>query len=149
MSSIPGTPYNPIRGKYGHQAVIKTCEYLDSQKIPYKTTKHFFGYWNPTLDRIYGDIIMFDKYWFDVKRNSITERSIEDFKGFGYILWHHNLDKNIFISKNKITKVRDNLILESVDSGEMAFKYRSFYQFDDLLTFEELCEKYFLKSKTI
>lgn len=143
MSNIKGTEYSKERGEYGEEAVDLVCKMLKKLKIPYETCKQIFKEkWNPRLDRIYGDIRLFGKYWFDVKRNSITERSIDDFSGIGYFLVHHNLSKAFFVGKNFLHKEKTNMLLEQVQSGEYGYKFKNFYKYD-LLSIEQFIIKYF------
>ncbi|NMC60636.1 MAG: hypothetical protein GYA51_14820 [Candidatus Methanofastidiosa archaeon] len=143
MSNIPGTPYDEDRGQYGEMAVSKMIEMLNEKNIPFQTSKQHFGdKWTPRKDRIYGDIVILNKYWFDVKRNSITERSIDDFEGIGYFLFHHFLNKGIFVSKSKMRIIRENEeSRDTVRSGEQAFKYKRFYKYDDLMSIEKFLDE--------
>lgn len=147
MSNIKGTKYDSIRGYYGKAAEADIRAYLDIENIPYETTHQWcerIGIpWSSTIDRINGDIIVMRKYWFDCKRNSITERSMDDFDGVGYFLQNHFLSKCFFIPKETLRKLRPQLIeeLESVQSKELALKYKTLKNYK-FLTLEEFVQKF-------
>jgi len=136
------SPYSPIRGEYGEKAVLRTYEILGSHNISFQSAKDYWGdQYSFKKDLEYGDIIFFD-LWFDIKRNSISVESFENFKGFGYIVIHHYLNNNFVITREKLVEVHTNLLTESLLSGDLGWKYKNFYKYElpSLHDFLKLCE---------
>jgi hydroxymethylpyrimidine pyrophosphatase-like HAD family hydrolase len=113
---------NTFNGRYayGEEAEIAFENYLKNKSITYIRYINE-SYWNKTYDLINGDFFVMNEN-FDVKRNSISFHSLDNFKGKYYIIYHHDLHSSLVIETNEIQKLNRNNY-DILSSGDKGFKY--------------------------
>jgi hypothetical protein len=99
--------------------------------------------WSPRLDQKIGDLIidLSNKYIFiDVKRSSISQTSLQEFKGQYYFVYNDNLTE-LFIFKPEDIKNGKKLSYERLDSGDFGIKLFQLKNYTPFLSLDEFILK--------
>jgi hypothetical protein len=118
------------RKEYGEIAVEHSIKILDNSKIPYITSKQYWGNkWTSSIDAKYGDIVLYpddtNPIWIDVKRNSISKHSVKEFKGDYFWIFHHIVEiYSILLTKEELLS-QPNLNESILSSGDPGYKIRN------------------------
>jgi hypothetical protein len=108
------------RYSYGEKAENAFEEYLKFAALSY--VKHINeSYWSKEYDLTYGDFEV-QGVKIDVKRNSISLRSLDNFKGDCFIVYHHDLHSPMVIETEEAKKL-DRSTCSTLSSGDKGFKY--------------------------
>lgn len=108
------------RYSYGEEAEKAFEIYLKFAGLSYK--KHINeSQWTPEFDLINGDFEV-NGYKIDIKRDSISLKSIDNFQGDYFIVYHHLLHTPMVIEKDEIKKL-DRSLCSILSSGDKGFKY--------------------------
>lgn len=114
---------------YGKQAEHHAHKILKERGIAFRTSKEFWGddLWSNDLDKEFGDIIIEqpnkDPIWIDVKRNSIPIKSLNEFVGDYFWLFHHYVENySILITPAEVLAL--DLPLHELASGDPGHKIK-------------------------
>ena len=130
------------RMTYGEQAEFQFEKDMEKAGYIFKSTK-LLEAWTSEFDLRNGD------YYYskplirlDVKRNSISERSLKNFEGNYYAVYHHNLSEVIFLKPEDLHDIHEEDWVE-LASGDKGIKFSSLKTYPHL-TFNEF--RTFLKT---
>jgi len=121
------------RYSYGEEAENAFEQYLKFAQITYKKYINE-SYWSKEFDLINGDFEV-NGFKIDVKRNSISLRSLENFKGDYFVVYHHNLSTPMVIKLDEVKKL-DVHSYSTLSSGDKGFKYNVLRTLN-FMTFDE------------
>ena len=124
------------RASYGQEAVDKTVQLCETLGIKYETVvsveewkKANGGKKNwPEIERLNkidleeGDLKILG-HNFDVKRNAISFKSLDNFKGKYFIIYHHDLEAALVIEGSQIKKLDRTYFSDELSSGDRGIKY--------------------------
>lgn len=108
------------RYTYGQAAEQAFAAFLNFAKIPY-TQYINESYWSKEFDLVNGDFQVRGEN-IDVKRNSISFRSLDNFKGKYYVVYHNDLSSPLVIETEEVKKL-DRKNFDILESGSYGFKY--------------------------
>lgn len=121
------------RYEYGLKAEKAFEQFLNYAKIPY--TKFINeSYWTKEFDLVNGDFKANGEN-IDVKRNSISFRSLDNFKGKYYVVYHNDLHSPMVIETEEVNKL-DRNNCDTLESGSKGFKYHRLSKLK-YMTFDE------------
>ena len=124
------------RYSYGEEAENAFEAYLKFAGISYKKYINE-SYWSREFDLINGDFEVCG-YKIDVKRNAISLRSLDNFQGDYFVVYHHALNTPMVIEKDEVKKL-DRNSCSNLTSGDKGFKYTllrtlNFQTFDEFFS---------------
>jgi len=109
-----------VRYNKGVEAENLFEQYLIDNHIPY--TKFINeSYWSISYDLVNGDFLVNGER-FDIKRNAISFKSLDNFAGKYFIVYHYMLHTPIVIEAAEIKKMNRNYF-DTLMSGDPGFKY--------------------------
>ena len=121
------------RMEYGKEAVDKTIKCFIERGILFKTSKGKCGKeWSIELDKEFGDVFIYkllkDYRSLDVKRNSFSINSLNGFKGYGFIIWNHELTEAYIYKLDTLMEIFYNKEIPKVElrSKDLGIKYVDF-----------------------
>jgi hypothetical protein len=120
------SPFSNKRNSFGQGAVNMVCGFLNVRNIQCQLSTDYWGKeWTSFKDLIYGDIIFLNN-WFDIKRNSISCNSLENFEGTGFLMFNVSLNKNIFIPRTLSQAILTKIMPVELDSGDLGYRFTQF-----------------------
>jgi hypothetical protein len=104
----------------GQEAENLFENYLKNKDIKY--VRHFNeSYWSKSYDLINGDFYINEEK-FDIKRNSISFKSLDNYNGKYFIVYHWNLHTPIIVKADDVRKLNRSYC-DILRSGDKGFKY--------------------------
>lgn len=125
------------RNEYGHLAVVYVMQKCNQKNItckeviPYEVWKRLNENASKNWDEIKrlkkfdlenGDLIIGVEYC-DIKRNSLSFKSLDNFKHKYFIIGHHDLRDFLVMKADDIRKLDRNTHGEKLSSNDLGFKY--------------------------
>jgi len=110
------------RNQWGGEAEKLFEKECKAEGIEIASSKLFEG-WTPFFDLLYGDFLIDSSIRVDVKRNSISQKSLNKFLGEYYVVYRADLKEGIVLEPGVLKKA--DLDWEPLKSGDLGVKYSS------------------------
>ena len=108
------------RNQWGGEAEKLFEKECKKAGIEIASSKLFEG-WTPFLDLLYGDFLIDSSIRVDVKRNSISQKSLDKFLGEYYVVYRADLKEGIVLEPKVLKKA--SIDWEPLKPGDLGVKY--------------------------